>query len=274
MPIELDVIIGTPDYSVDMTAGLATLQGVSDATLHVAETVLNEKLVERHTRASNIRTKLKKSFKGSYGVRFSLEVEEAKYIAKLKSIGQGTLVELIKYFIAESMYQECEKLSAKAEKELAKLGYKADDLVGIIRKSALSDIHKVPEQYNFDVVLRRHSSRDANQNIALFTHATSQLNKAKISTRKLSIKGAITRYNIHTGNGRLLVEGANKTVAFGFKGDYRAVSVSYRSMFSENLDYNNRVSDENYKYLSLTAQSLRQHDETIIKYLLVYADED
>ncbi|WP_291374743.1 hypothetical protein [Acinetobacter sp. UBA6720] len=41
MELELDLVIDTPNFSVDMKSGLTTMQGVSDAVRLIAETVAN-----------------------------------------------------------------------------------------------------------------------------------------------------------------------------------------------------------------------------------------
>lgn len=72
MTLNLDLVIETEEDSIDMKAGLESMQGVSDAVRCIAESVLTEKVPKRHTSKSKVRTSLKKSFKGSYGHIFSL----------------------------------------------------------------------------------------------------------------------------------------------------------------------------------------------------------
>ena len=78
MSINFDVVIDTPENSVDMKSGLDTLQGVSDATCCIAEVILTEKTPKRQTHKRKIRTTLKQSFKGSYGHIFSLDIFDTK----------------------------------------------------------------------------------------------------------------------------------------------------------------------------------------------------
>ena len=70
MSINLDVLIDTPEHSVDMKTGLETLLGVSDATRSISETVLIGHVPKKQNAKSNVRTNLKQSFKGSYGHEF------------------------------------------------------------------------------------------------------------------------------------------------------------------------------------------------------------
>lgn len=43
MSVNFELIIDTPSFEVDMKSGLTTLQGISDATRTIAETLLTEK---------------------------------------------------------------------------------------------------------------------------------------------------------------------------------------------------------------------------------------
>ena len=65
MSINFDIEIDSPEYAVDMKSGLDTLQGVSDATRTIAESVLTDRVVRRQSYKSKVRTKLKRTFKGS-----------------------------------------------------------------------------------------------------------------------------------------------------------------------------------------------------------------
>jgi len=125
MAINLDLVIESDEDSIDMKSGLDTMQGVSDSVRCVAESILTEKVPERQTSKSKVRTSLKKSFKGSYGHIFSLDVYDTQLQKKLNSIGRPAFIELITYFISEALYQDSNPLSNKAHKVLDALGKKA-----------------------------------------------------------------------------------------------------------------------------------------------------
>ncbi|MEM8013591.1 hypothetical protein Q4R53_15130, partial [Morganella morganii] len=79
---------------------------------------------------------------------------------------------------------------------------------------------------------------------------------------------SITRLNINTGNGRLLIKGQNDTVAFGFPARYEDVKKTAKKQFSANLDNNNGISRDEWKTLSLKAHTQKTNDGRIIKYLI------
>lgn len=62
MGINLDVVIDSNDYSVDMNSGLETLRGASEATRQIT-TILEERVPERLSSESKVRTNLKKRLK-------------------------------------------------------------------------------------------------------------------------------------------------------------------------------------------------------------------
>lgn len=88
--LELDLLIETEENEIDMQYGLETLKGTSDVVSIISEAVLVGaiKKTGRRTHKSNeVRTKLKQSFSGSFGQRFSLEIEDKKLIRKLNKMG-------------------------------------------------------------------------------------------------------------------------------------------------------------------------------------------
>ncbi len=59
MTIYFDLVIETEDDSVDMKAGLVSMQGVSDAVRCVAELILTEKVPERQSSKSKVSITMK-----------------------------------------------------------------------------------------------------------------------------------------------------------------------------------------------------------------------
>lgn len=270
MSINLDIVIATNDESVDMKAGLTSMQGVSDAVRCIAESVLTEKVPERQTSKSSVRTSLKKSFKGSYGHIFTLDVYDDELQKKLNKIGKVTFIELISYFISESLYREPGQLTDKAHKIIDKLGETTDQIVEQLRTSALKNIHDVSVKFNHDVRIRHRISRDQQIVIASFDEKSAKVLQAKQSDKQIRLNVVITRLNIHTGNGRLQIEGENETIAFGFGfgAAYRELSVKAKKIFSENLNHNNGIAQEKWKYLTVVASPIETQDGRIIKYIM------
>ena len=210
MSINFDIVIATEDNSVDMKAGLSSMQGVSDAVRCIAESVLTEKVPERQTSKSSVRTSLKQSFKGSYGQIFSLEIYDEELERRLKKIGKATFIELVSHFISESLYRESNQLTDKAQKILNGLGDTADQIVTQLRVSALENIHKVSTKFNHDIRIRHRISRGHQNVIASFDRDSAKVLQAKQSDKQIEKAVVITRLNIHTGNGRLQIKGQMK----------------------------------------------------------------
>jgi len=268
MAINLDLVIESDEDSVDMKAGLTTMQGISDSVRCIAESVLTENVPERKTSKSKVRTRLKKSFKGSYGHTFSLDVFDPELQKKLRSIGRPTFIELISYFISESLYQESKQLSEKAHKIIDGLGEVSEDILKQLRKSSMKNIHEMPTKFNHNVKVRFRKSNTEQKIIAEFDKSTAMALQAIVSEEIENVSVVITRLNIHTGNGRLQINGEHETVAFGFGAKYKDVKLKAKKIFSENLDYNNGLDSSKWKYLKIRLSPIKLRDGKIIKYIV------
>ncbi|WP_236209231.1 hypothetical protein [Pseudomonas tohonis] len=268
MSINLDVVIGTPEYEVDMKSGLDTLHGVSDATRCIAETLLTQKVPQRQTSKSSVRTILKRTFSGSYGQIYSLDISDEELRKEYKKIGNTTFAELMTYFMNESLYIETAELTEKAQRIILKLGDVAGALTKQLRVSAMVDIHEVAIKFGHPVVIRHRKSGKIQIPIASFSSKTVQALQATESEEQTEILASITRLNINTGNGRLLIKGADETVAFGFGIEYSAVQLAAKKKFSENLNFNNGIEGERWKYLRIIVRPIKLRDGRIIKYIV------
>lgn len=274
MTIDFDLVIDTEEDTVDMKAGLDSMQGVSDAIRCIGETLLTNKVPERLTSKSNIRTSLKKSFKGSYGHIFSLDLYDEKSQANLRKFGRSSFVELISYFLNESMYRDTSPLSEKAQNALDRLKENAEKLVDQLRTASLGNIHEISVKFDHDIKIRYRKSRDDQIVIASFDRDSAQVLNAEQSDEVIDLDVVITRLNIHTGNGRLQIEGENETVAFGFGTEYKTLRIRAKKTLSSNLDKNNGVETDNWQYLKLTVSPIKLMNGKVIKYLVrqVHAD--
>ena len=271
MAINFDVVIETPEYEVDMKAGLDTLQGVSDATRIIGETLLTGKVPQRITYKSDVRTTLKKSFKGSYGHIFSLDIMSEELKGEYRKIGSATFSELMSYFTKEALHIDVDlgTLSDKAQKVLGALGDNTEKLIKQLRESPLRNIHEVPRKFGYNVLLRRRKSIDNKEVLVKFDKESSLVLDAKRSGEKITLQASIRRLNTNTGNGRLQVKGGEETVAFGFSTMYREVRLATKKKFSENLDYNNGIDVEHWRYLEIIVAPVKLQDERIVKYIVL-----
>ncbi|WP_311240505.1 MULTISPECIES: hypothetical protein [unclassified Xanthomonas] len=267
--MNFDAVISSPDESVDMKSGLDTLQGISDATRKIGETLLTKKVPQRLHHGSAVRTKLKQSFKGSYGQIFSLEFHDSDLKKELRKLGRENFVELMNYFIGESLYEINSDLSEKSQNHLEKLGNVTEDLIKNLRTSCMENIHEVPVKFGFDVKLNYRKTRSEKIEIGSFTKETALVLQAEPTDEEVEIRAAITRLNINTGNGRLKPEESAETYAFGFSSAYAEIRMEAKKIFSENLNYNNGIPEEKWKVIRLRLNPVRLKDRRIIKYIVI-----
>jgi len=268
MTINLDLVIDAEEDSVDMKAGLETMQGVSDAIRCTAEAILSGATPKRQHHKGKVRTSLKKSFKGSYGHIFSLDIHDDKLQKNLNRIGRPAFIELLTYFITESLYIDTKQLTPKAQKALDGLGETSNEVVKQLRVSALENIHEISLKFNHDVKIRHRQSRDIQTVIAKFDRKTAKVLQATQSDEKVDLTVSITRLNIFTGNGRLKVKDHDETVAFGFGIEYKEVNIKAKKIFSENLNHNNGINSDKWNFLKVSVVPITLKDGKIVKYIV------
>ncbi|WP_249210440.1 hypothetical protein [Burkholderia cenocepacia] len=251
-----------------MKPGLDTLQGASDTTRCIVETVLTGKVPQRQTQKSSVRTTLKQSFSGSYGQRFSIEIHDEGALDRFEQIGMGVLLELISYFLNDSVYREPRKLSPGAQDVIDNLGEAVNKLAQQLRKSPLRNIHEVPVKLGYSVKIRFRKNKIEQTELAEFNQASAQSILAKLSLKSVVLQASITRLNINTGNGRLVPVDGYETIAFGFDRIYARVDPEMKVAVSENLNYNNGREPEKWKYIDVVARPLELPDGRVVKYII------
>ena len=266
--MNLDIVITGDEHSVDMKSGLNTLLGVSDTVTLITDTVLTESVSKRITSAKKVRTRLKQSFKGSYGQIFSIEIKDDVLKKRFKEIGNSAIAELIRYFISEALHIEPLKLSDKASGILTKLTGIEEELTDLLRKSSLRNAHDAPISLGRNVKIRHRENKVNFTEIIELSKETSIYLNPTVDKSIIKISASITRLNINTGNGRLALENATETVAFGFVGKYREQKNEAKKKFSENLNVNNLVKSENWKRIDMLVKPMRSRNGNIIKYLI------
>ncbi|MDF9756424.1 hypothetical protein [Pseudomonas hunanensis] len=269
MAINFDVLVQTPEHSIDMKSGLETFQGASETTRYIAETVLTGRTSQRHSHKNKVRTVLKQSFKGSYGQMFSLEIYDDELQKKFARIGRATFAELMEYFIHEALYLETKENSDKANKIIESLGEdEAEKLVEQLRSSPLNLIHGISKKFNLTVQLRYRKNREIQKSLATLNTSTAQKLEAVRSEQKVDLTACITRLNIYTGNGRLQVKGEHETTAFGFGITYREVRIEAKRIFSDNLNKNNGTPEDKMEYIRISAYPVKLQNDRVVKYII------
>ncbi|WP_260429983.1 hypothetical protein [Burkholderia cenocepacia] len=269
MALNFDAVIDSPEPSVDMKAGLDTLQGVSDVARCIAETLLTEHVPQRQTHKKDIRTILKQSFKGSYGHIFGIEIYDDKVQKRFNQIGRATFLELMSHFLDEAVYKVREHdLSIEAAQVIAELGDRGDSLVEQLRRSPMKNLHQVSEKFGYEVKIRYRKNSHDQTVLASFDQNTAETILARLGRKDVQITAAITRLNINTGNGRLELLGGGNTVAFGFQGKYEDVPLAIKDKIAANLAYNNGKLPENRHHLDIVARPIELKGGKVVKYII------
>lgn len=183
-------------------------------------------------------------------------------------IGESVVVELLSYFLNESVYRDSNRLSLKAQSVLRGLEEKSSQVVSKLRQSSLGSIHDVSLKFGYDLKIRHVKNNVEKTVVAKFDRESALSLQAVRSDESVNISVGITRLNIHTGNGRLQINGEDETVAFGFNGSYKNVRVNIKKILSENLDLNNGIESKKWKYLEVVAYPMKLKDGKIVKYIV------
>jgi len=269
MAISLDLIINTPPtvHQVDMKTGLDTMQGISDAVRTITETVVNQKIPEKKSSKNKIRTNMKNTIFGSYGIVFSVDAyDDAKELFNL--IGKPVIVELIEYYLAEALDTNSKKLTPNAEKIRENLGNLSIELISVLRGNMLKDAHKATQNFGYSTKLRYRGSNDKIRELQTFDEDTYASLVPKENKHIQTLEVAITRFNRFTGNGRLQVKDGEDTQAFGFLG-YKTVENYLRKKVASNLSNNTGLSDnQEMEFLKIECYTYERRDGKVMKYMI------
>lgn len=179
-------------------------------------------------------------------------------------------MEIMSYLLSESLYQPTLRLSSKAQKIVDGLGDNYDKLLGKLRQTPLKSIHDAPTKLNRNVKLRYRKSSTDQTVIAQLDRTTALALETKVDNTQYSITACITRFNIHTGNGRLLVKGDEETIPFSIAIPYRHVKLNTKKKFSHNLDDNNGINDNKLRnYLQMSVKRINSYGGQVVKYIIV-----
>lgn len=265
--VDFELKIDSGKTLVDMEYGLETMSGFSGAIAITADCILSNEVPSQMNYSANVRAKLMSACLGSYIQDFKLVVSDPVKSAKLAQIGNSVLSELITYFICETMYVEPPALTKKAERLLSKLEKIESKIIDRIHER-VKDMHKVSRSSKYPVILKRKTQLRTFKLLEINEATSSNLFNLTTDQQPEEINAIITRFNLFTGNGRLLADGFATTIPFGFSGPYSKVKSSIKRMMSENLHNNNAIEDEDIVRLRITAKARRNTSGDVVKYLI------
>ncbi|EGT5208985.1 hypothetical protein ACOZZ4_004132 [Cronobacter dublinensis] len=265
--VDFELKIDSGKTLVDMEYGLETMSGFSGAIAITADCILSNEVPSQMNYSANVRAKLMSACLGSYIQDFKLVVSDPVKSAKLAQIGNSVLSELITYFICETMYVEPPALTKKAERLLSKLEKIESKIIDRIHER-VKDMHKVSRSSKYPVILKRKTQLRTFKLLEINEATSSNLFNLTTDQQPEEINAIITRFNLFTGNGRLLADGFATTIPFSFSGPYSKVKSSIKRMMSENLHNNNAIEDEDIVRLRITAKARRNTSGDVVKYLI------
>lgn len=266
MSVNYDVVIKSGNSAVDMDYALETLSGASDVTCLLAEAILRKKVIQRRTASSPARAVLHQSFKSSYGQNFELVITDQKLNARLTEMTNSVLTELMSFYISEALYIQNPPLTQKAQRYIEELADLEDDIVNRIR-NPLIQMHKVNYRCKWDVEFNYHGNNQKRKIVNLDNRTASNLMYTETKREQINITAVVTRFNSRTGNGRLVLQGENDTVAFGFYLPFGVVQAAQKRLMSLNLHNNNGRRDD-FTFLSMVVSRVVIKSGETVKYLV------
>lgn len=269
MKVSFDVVLESGNDDVDMDDALQTLSGTSSVVCLLGEAILTGRIVERRTRANDVRAKLKQSFRGSYGQMFDIQIEDQTLITRLKSMGRKTFSEVMRYYISEALYIDSGILSEDATLVIESMTDIESALLDRL-ESPLKDMHKITTSDSYDVRLNYRLPGDPFNIITLNENTAANIINVTENQNEIFIDAVITRFNTMTGNGRLILrdEVERVTKAFGFKDSLRFVTGAQKTAISENLHTNNTRREDDRVYMTLKVVTLTNNSGAVLKYLI------
>jgi hypothetical protein len=268
--LELDVVVESIDNEIDMQFGLETLKGASDVVSLIAEAILENNIGGRRTHKSNgVRTKLKQSFKGSFGQRFALEITKPELKSKLRKMGDDVFLEVLSYFVMEALYLDSGNLSKEAANVLDDMGDISKGLLKRLNKP-LIDMHQLAKYFSQNVSLRHKKYGAGHRQLFQLTNETCKnLTETVIDPKQFTIEAVIIRYHSKTGNGRLHIKGKEEFYSFGFGTEMIAVKKELRTQISSNLHFNTIKNVDESDYIKLLVKCIKLPTGNIVKYLIL-----
>lgn len=266
--LNMDIVVCSSENDIDMQYGLETLKGTSDVISIAAETILRERVPDKRTHRSDVRTRLKSTFKGSYGQKFSIEVEDRELRSRLRKIGDDTFLEIISYFVSEALYLDTPSLSKKASAVVKDLDVVSEKLLERL-KEPLIEMHKISNYFDHDIQVR-YRKRGVNPKpvLALDDNTARNITEAVKSDEETFMDVVIVRFHSITGNGRFYIKDLGTIESFSFESKLAIVTYQLKKTISQNLHDNNTVKPEDGSFIKVRVKSISLHSGKIIKYLI------
>jgi len=272
--LDMDVVIGhnQANFSeLEMGSGLKAFNGASDLTQIVSNTILDESIPKKITSIHGMMNVFKHTFDGSFGQHFNLRIEDPEKIRRFNEIGKISFFDAMGYYIDKAMGIE-KNLTNKKTYDLVQHLKPLEQGLLIRVQDPIYNLHRTVEKQHYNVLLRRRSdtkhfviskmNEDTLYNINLEVESDSPVEELAI----------ITRFNMLTGTGRLLLDRQAESIPFKHALNWDHVLQSQKNKFSRNLDVNNRGGKDSFVPLRITANELIDHIGELKMYIIKCVD--
>lgn len=266
----MDVVVGhhQDDFEeLEMNSGIKVFNGASDLTQITASTILDVSVPKKITSIHGLRNVFKHTFDGSFGQQFNLKIEEPDKVHKFNEIGKSVFFDVMSYYISKGMGVEHILSSQEAQSLVNDLLPLERTLLNRIQDPILN-MHRTVEKQGYNVLLRR---RMPHRNLVVAKMDTSTLYNINVeheSPQPVQEDVIITRFNMLTGTGRLLLDRQSDSIAFRHALNWDHVLQSQKNKFSRNLDLNNRGGRDAFIPITISANELRDHIGELKTYII------
>lgn len=268
-PNEIDFVIRVESGRelVDMNYALDTMKGFSATISAIAEGALSHSIKSKSSFADDIRTELLEGVLGSYEQKFRLKVNDPLKEHRLKQLSNSVLTEMITYYVNEVLHANQPKMTIKADRLIKKLEPIESKIIRRI-SAWVEDMHTLSVRKNYTVKLYRLTTQKRYNVFEVNKVTYGNVFELTEDTNISVINVVISRFNIFTGNGRLLCDGDNSTIPFSFPSPYSKAKESYKKNISRNLLANTAVPDDKRVSITLEVKAKKNKAGEIIKYVI------
>jgi len=260
----MDIVIGDGDAvfkELDFYYGAKAIEGASELATILTHSILNQDTLKQVPSAKGIRTNFKKSFTGSFGQKFEIEITGPEQARVLNYLGEDGFFQIFNYYIGlvTGVRSPITKdVAIRWEQTYIKDAVELTDKI----TAPLCRLHNPVEHQGYSLEIRKRRTR-----LSTLDRNTLEYIKHEVAEEEtVLIQAAITRFNKLTGTGRLLLDNEGESISFSPKKNWKFFNYSQRKAFSSNLDADN--SAKTFLPLTLEVQRILDvHD--VIKHLRV-----
>lgn len=132
----------------------------------------------------------------------------------------------------------------------------------------IENMHRTVDKQGYNVLLRRRTPQRKIIIAKMDSATLYNINIEHESPQPVQENVIITRFNMLTGTGRLLLDRQSDSIAFRHALNWEHVLQSQKNKFSRNLDVNNRGGRDAFIPITISAIELRNHIGELKTYII------